>query len=152
MYASLEKREDIEFDVEYDNQPNHVLRKSMKTWFDNMDLIDPSDLDVRTGHVQGSEQNRIYKRKSDDDANKAYRQSVGVEESDDRDWKSFIEPKKCSGCGQVNTWFQPSCFACGGVLDENAYPDDIEVSKSIDAADDELSEMQERIKELEEKV
>jgi len=109
-------------DVDYHQQPLHIFRKSMKTWFNNMEIVNETDIDVRAGHVIGSDYTRVYTRKSDEDSNRSMRKNLGIEEDDDRDWRKVLWPKTCDSCGILNSGHRDLCNQCGTSLTEKAYP------------------------------
>jgi len=94
----------------------------MKTWFNNMEIVNETDIDVRAGHVIGSDYTRVYTRKSDEDSNRSMRKNLGIEEDDDRDWRKVLWPKTCDSCGILNSGHRDLCNQCGTSLTEKAYP------------------------------
>jgi len=109
-------------DVDYDQQPLHIFRKSMKTWFNNMGIQNETDIDVRAGHVIGSDYTRTYTRKSDEDSNRSMRKNLGIEEGEEKDWRQVLWPKTCGSCGELNSGHRDLCSSCGSAVTDKAYP------------------------------
>lgn len=149
VFEELENDEVI--DIAWKGQPLHIFRKSMKTWFDNMDILSESDLDVRAGHVHGSEATRIYTRKSDEDANRSLRKNLDLEDDEEVDWMQYMEPKRCEGCDCLNVGYRSHCFSCGALvgMEDLAYPDGVKTSSESENVEDQISAIKSQIQELE---
>jgi len=86
-----------------------------------MDIQNESDIDIRAGHVIGSEHTRTYTRKSDEDSNRSLRKKLGIEEGETKDWKKVLWPKKCSKCNELNSGHRDLCNSCSTALTDKAY-------------------------------
>jgi integrase len=110
-------------DVAWRQQPLHIFRKAMKTWFNNMDMMNETDIDIRAGHVIGSDYTRTYTRKSDEDSNRSYRENLGIEEDSQKDWEKVLAPVKCTSCQSLNSGHRNVCRSCRTGLNDAAYVD-----------------------------
>jgi len=139
--------EDNRVDVNYQGQPLHIFRKSMKTWFKKMGILTGDEVDIRAGHKLGSSMDRIYSRLSDSDSNTALRKQLGIEDEDDKDWKKVLEPQKCR-CGSLNSGHRLSCYSCGKTLKKQAYPEEVRQQTSKEDVQSELEKLQNEINRI----
>jgi len=88
-------------------------------------------IDKRVGHVQGSDQTRVYTRINDEQAGNAYLQGYGLEDEITDHVEEDVLPLECS-CGVINSGHRKSCRKCGQVLDEDNYLDGVKIEPQID--------------------
>jgi len=128
---------------DWSHEKNHVFRKGRITYLKKAEKMDESNIDIRVGHVVGSDQTRDYTRIGDEEADASYLEAYGLETSKSQ-VEEDLEPLKCTGCGIVNSGHRDSCKSCGSVLDEKAYPVNVEHEDEV-VVD---KEMAEKIREL----
>jgi integrase len=132
VWQELEDKEE-NFNVKYQGQPLHVFRKSFKTYAAIMDLLGPDESDIWTGHALGSTQiKQIYDRRDTASAGSQMRSALGLETTEETDWKQKIAPQKCQACGQQNSSHRTTCFSCGGVLKPEDLPGKLTEKETVD--------------------
>jgi integrase len=124
------KASNIEKD--WSNEKNHIFRKARITYLKKAEKMDEANIDIRVGHVVGSDQTREYTRIGDEEADASYLEAYGLETSESN-VEPDLEPLKCTSCSEVNSGHRDSCRSCKSVLDEKAYPVDVEHGLRTDA-------------------
>ncbi len=104
-------------------------------------------IDKRVGHVQGSDQTRVYTRINDEQAGNAYLQGYGLEDEVTDKIEKDVLPLKC-GCGVTNSGHRKSCRTCGQILDQDNYIQGVKTETQI-TEHDKVEEVQERMVEEE---
>jgi len=112
-------------------ETNHVWRKGRISYLKKADIMNETMIDKRVGHVQGSDQTRVYTRINDEQAGNAYLQGYGLEDEITDHVEEDVLPLECS-CGVINSGHRKSCRKCGQVLDEDNYLDGVKIEPQID--------------------
>ena len=121
-------------------ETNHVWRKGRISYLKKADIMNETMIDKRVGHVQGSDQTRVYTRINDEQAGNAYLQGYGLEDEITDQIEEDVIPFECN-CGTINSGHRLSCRRCGTVLDEDNY------IQGVEQEDPELEEKAEQVEE-----
>ena len=129
-----------------EGETNHIWRKGRISYLKKADIMNETMIDKRVGHVQGSEQTRVYTRINDEQAGNAYLSGYGIEEEVTDQVEKDLLPLQCS-CGTTNSGHRKSCRKCGKILDEDNYIEGVETQDQIIGLEQEAQEVQERLME-----
>lgn len=129
-----------------EGETNHIWRKGRISYLKKADIMNETMIDKRVGHVQGSEQTRVYTRINDEQAGNAYLSGYGIEEEVTDKVEKDLLPLQCS-CGTTNSGHRKSCRKCGKILDEDNYIEGVETQEQIIGLEQEAKEVQERLME-----
>ncbi len=102
-------------------------------------------IDKRVGHVQGSDQTRVYTRINDEQAGNAYLQGYGLEDEVTDKIEKDVLPLKCS-CGVTNSGHRKSCRTCGQILDQDNYIQGVETESQVD------KDIEEKARQIQENI
>jgi hypothetical protein len=142
-----------ELNCKLEGEVNHVWRKGRISYLKKADIMNETMIDKRVGHVQGSDQTRVYTRINDEQAGNAYLSGYGLEDEIDDEVEKDVLPLQCSNCRLKNSGHRKSCRKCGTVLDKENYMKGVEVQSGIEEeVDEKAKEIQEEIIENEVKV
>ena len=135
-----------------DGEVNHIWRKGRISYLKKADIMNETMIDKRVGHVQGSDQTRVYTRINDEQAGNAYLQGYGLEDEVTDHVEEDVLPLECD-CGVTNSGHRKSCRKCGQVLDEENYLEGVEVESKVEKdVEEKAKQIQENIIENETKV
>ncbi len=88
-------------------------------------------IDIRVGHIPGSDETRTYTRISDEEAGNNYFSGYGLENEVANKIEEDILPIECRNCGIVNSGHRKSCRECTDILDENNYLEGVTVKSAV---------------------
>lgn len=138
-------RRKAELDFKTRNEPFHIFRKGMITYYVMNDILSWEKVCERTGKDPSSTM-PTYLKMAMEDINATAAEGFGLDtqerEEEHRMIGPALLPRKCRSCGKENRCYRETCGSCGRELPDSEMP------KNQDIADEEVS-VEEMMKEIE---